>query len=213
MAQQPLLDLTVGQFLDELASGAATPGGGSAAALSGAMAAGLIAMVCNLSIGKKQYAAFEAEAQSILERAATLRATLQQLAQEDIDVFNRLMAAYRLPRETEADAAARKAAVQRMTRLATEVPLRTARAIADLLPLLAPLVRQGNRTAVSDVGAAAFLIQAAIPMALLNVEINLPAIEDQQFAREAHARAQDLTIGLEEEIAEITALVRERVKG
>ena len=212
MTHQPLIDQTVGQFLDELASGTATPGGGSAAALSGAMAASLIAMVCNLSVGKKQYAAFEAEAQSILARAEVLRGVLQHMAQEDIDVFNRLMASYRLPRETDADAAARKAAIQRVTRAATEAPLRTARAIADLLPLLAPLVRSGNRTAVSDVGAAVLLIQAALPMALLNVEINLLVIEDQQFVRETRARAEDLSVGLEEEIGEVLALVRERVR-
>ncbi len=213
MTQQPLLDQTVGQFLGDLASGAPTPGGGSAAALSGAMAAALVAMVANLSMGKKQYAAFEAEAQSILTRAEALRSVLQQLAQEDVDVFNRLMASYRLPRETEADAATRKAAIQRVTRAATEVPLRIARAIVDLVPLLAPLVRYGNRTAVSDVGAGALLIQACVPMALLNVEINVLVIEDQQYVRETRARAADLAVGLDEEISEVLTLVRERVRG
>jgi formiminotetrahydrofolate cyclodeaminase len=213
MTQQPLLDQTVGQFLDDLASGEPTPGGGSAAALSGAMAAALVAMVCNLSMGKKQYAAFEVEAQSILTRAEALRNVLQQLAQEDVDIFNRLMASYRLPRETDADAATRKAAIQRVTRAATEVPLRTARAIVDLVPLLAPLVRYGNRTAVSDVGAAALLIQAGVPMALLNVEINVLVIEDQQYVRETRARAADLAVGLDEEISEVLTLVRERVRG
>lgn len=213
MSEQPLLDRTVGQFLNDLASGAPTPGGGSAAALSGAVAAGLIAMVCNLSIGRKQYAAFEAEAQAILRQAEDLRATLQQLAQEDIDVFNRLMAAYRLPRMTDADAAARRAAIQHVLRAATDVPLQTARAIAQLLPLIPPLARDGNRTAVSDAGAAALLVQAAVPMALLNVEINLSMIDDQQFVREARAQVEDLTIGLQEEIAGVLLLIRDRVRG
>lgn len=213
MSEQPLLDRTVGQFLNDLASGAPTPGGGSAAALSGAVAAGLIAMVCNLSIGKKQYAGFEAEAQAILAQAEELRATLQRLAQEDIDVFNRLMAAYRLPRMTDADAATRRAAIQHVLRAATEVPLQIARAIAQLLPLLPPLARAGNRTAVSDAGAAAFLVQAAVPMALLNVEINLAMIDDLQFVREARAQVEDLTIGLQDEIAGVILLVRERVRG
>jgi methenyltetrahydrofolate cyclohydrolase len=213
MDTQPLLGQSVDQFLNQLASGAPTPGGGSAAALSGAMAAGLIAMVANLSIGKKQYLAFESEAQSILARAEALRSQLQQLVQDDVDVFNRLMAAYRLPRETEADAAARKAAIQRVTKAATDVPLRTARAIADLLPLLAPLARSGNRSAVSDVGAAAYLIQASVPMALLNVETNLPVIEDQQFALTTRAQVADLLVGLSDEIADVLLAVRERLRG
>ncbi len=207
----PLLHKTVGQFLDELASSAPTPGGGSVAALAGAMAAGLLTMVCDLTIGKKNHVDFEDEAKALRERAETLRAELQRLAQEDVEVFNRLMAAYKLPRTTEADAATRRAAIQRVTRSATEVPLRTARAIVGLLPLCAPLARHGNRSAVSDVGVSALLIQAAVPAALLNVEINLAVLDDPLFVREARAQADDLTIGLDEEVAGVMAIVRERL--
>jgi formiminotetrahydrofolate cyclodeaminase len=212
-ALEALMDETLGQFLDKLASGAATPGGGSAAAMSGAMAAGLIAMVCNLSLGKKQLADFEDEARSLLARAEELRGELQVLAQEDIAAFGRLMAAYRLPRQTEADAATRQAAIQNMTKKATDVPLRTARAAAALLPLCAPLARQGNRLAVSDIGVAALLIQATVPSALLNVDINLGVIEDQRFVREVRAQVADLTIGLQEEIVGVLSIVRERMRG
>ncbi len=213
MNEQPVLEHTVGTFLDALASGAPTPGGGSAAGLSGAMAAALIAMVCHLTIGKKQYAEFEAEAKSILSSAEIRRSELQILTQEDITAFNRLMAAYRLPRMTDADAALRKTAIQSATKLATDVPLRTARAIANLLPLCAPLARNGNRTAVSDVGAAILLIQAAIPMALLNVETNLLQLEDQNFVRAARAQVVDLTVGLSDEITGVLLVVRERLRG
>lgn len=206
-----LLHTTVAQFLDELASGAPTPGGGSVAALAGAMAAGLLTMVCDLTIGKKNHVDFEDEAKALRERAETLRAELQHLAQEDVEVFNRLMAAYKLPRTTEADAATRRAAIQRVTRSATEVPLRTARAIVGLLPLCAPLARHGNRSAVSDVGVSALLIQATVPAALLNVEINLAVLDDPLFVREARAQADDLTIGLDEEVAGVMAIVRERL--
>src|SRR4051812_9321341 len=95
---EQLLDKTVSQFLDELASSNPTPGGGSVAALTGAMSAGLVTMVCDLTIGKKQYAHFDDEARTLRERAESLRAELQELAQADVDVFNRLMAAYKLPR-------------------------------------------------------------------------------------------------------------------
>ena len=206
-----ILDQPVRQFLDELASSAPTPGGGAVAALSGAMAAGLITMVCDLTIGKQQYAEFEAQAQSLRARSEALRAELQQLAQADVEVFNNLSAAYKLPRTTEADAASRRAAIQKVMRQAAEVPLRVARAAVALLPLCAPLARDGNRRAVSDIGVAALLVQAAVPGALLNVEINLVALEDQLFVRETRAQAEDLTIGLDEEVAGVLVLVRERI--
>lgn len=206
-----ILDQPVRQFLGQLASKAPTPGGGSVAALSGAMAAGLLTMVCDLTIGKSQYADFEAEAQSLREQAEVLRAELEQLAQVDVDVFNNLMAAYKLPRTTDADAASRRAAIQKVTRQATEVPLRVARGAVGLLPLCAPLARQGARAAVSDVGVAVLLIQSTVPAALLNVEINLAVLEDQQFVRQTRAQAEDLTIGIDEEVAGVLRLVRERI--
>ena len=212
MSEQ-LLDKRLGTFLDELASGAPTPGGGSVAAITGAMAAGLITMVCDLTIGKKAYAAFEAEAQSVRERAEALRAELQRLAQADITVFGHLSAAYKLPKVTEADAATRKAAIQKVLRDATDVPLRTARAVVGLLPLCAPLEQHGNRTAVSDVAAAAILIRAAVPAALINVESNLAMLEDQLYVRQARAQVEDLTVGLDDEVESALALARARMQG
>lgn len=210
---QSLLETPLHQFLDELASGSPTPGGGSVAALSGAMAAGLVTMVCDLTIGKKSYADFDDEARALRERAETLRTELQRLAQEDIEVFNRLSAAYKLPRTTDADAASRRAAIQAVTKQASEVPLRTARAAVGLLPLCAPLARRGNRLVVSDIGVAALLIQAAVPSALLNVEINLGVLEDQLFIRDIRAQVEDLTIGLQEEVDGVITIVRERIAG
>lgn len=210
---EQLLDKRLGSFLDELASGAPTPGGGSVAALSGAMAAGLIVMVCDLTIGKPQYAEFEAEAADLRARAEALRRELQDLAQADVEVFGRLSAAYKLPRTTQADAAARRAAIQQVTRQASETPLRAARAAIALLPLCTPLARHGNRNAVSDIGVATLLIRAAAPSALLNVEINLGALEDQIFVRQARAQIEDLTIGLDEEAEGVLALVHERIAG
>lgn len=211
MAEQ-ILEHPVQQFLDELASSAPTPGGGSVAALTGAMAAGLLTMVCDLTVGKKTYAEFEDEAKTLRERAEAGRTALQRLAQEDIDVFGRLGAAYKLPRTTDADAANRRAAIQTVTRLATEVPLRMARALVDLVPLCAPLARHGSRLAVSDVGVAALLIKAAVPAALLNVEINLATLEDQLFVRTTRAQIEDLTIGLDEEVDGVLAMVHERIR-
>lgn len=208
-----LLDQPVRQFLAELASNAPAPGGGSVAALTGAMAAGLLTMVCDLTIGKKAYASFEGEARSIRVRAEALRAELQSFLQADVEVFSSLMDAYKLPKATENEVARRKDAIQLATRAATEVPLQSAQAAAALLPLCGPLARQGSRNAVSDVGVAAQLIRAAVPSALLNVDINLPVLEDAQFARDTRDAAASLTNGLERQVDEILALVRERIAG
>lgn len=210
MSEQ-LLNKRLNEFLNELASKAPTPGGGSVAAITGAMAAGLLVMVCDLTIGKKQYANFGAEAQAIRERAESLRLELQDLAQRDIDVFERLSSAYKLPRTTDADSANRRAAIQTVTKQATEVPLQTARAIAKLLVLCPPLAQSGNRLVVSDVGVAAALIQSAVPAALLNVEINLVSMEDTLFVQETRAHMEDLTMGINEEVAEVLKIVREQI--
>ncbi len=208
-----LLDQTVTQFLDVLASKAPTPGGGSVAAVSAAMAAGLLTMVCDLTMGKKAYAAFDAEAQQIRERAETHRATLQALADADVAAFERLSAAYKLPRATEADAASRRVAIQAATKHAADVPLEIARTTVQLLPLCAPLAQHGNRMAVSDVGVAALLIQAAVPSALLNVDINVAALEDQPTARALRAEASSLREGVQSQVGDILALVQQQIGG
>jgi methenyltetrahydrofolate cyclohydrolase len=210
MSEQ-LLDRPVRQFLDELASAAPAPGGGSVAALTGAMAAGLLTMVCDLTIGKQAYAAFEDEARSIRVRAEKRRTELQALLQADVEVFTRLMAAYKLPRATDADAANRKATIQQATRAATEVPLHIAQAVAALLPLCLPLAREGSRNAVSDVGVAAQLIRAAVPSALLNVDINLPALEDVLFVNQTRDQVAEITHGLEQQVDRVLAVVQERI--
>ncbi|MFN8502262.1 cyclodeaminase/cyclohydrolase family protein [Kouleothrix sp.] len=207
------LDAPLSGFLSALASGSATPGGGSVAALTGAQAAGLVAMVCNLTIGKKAYAAFEGEARELLAQAEARRAELAAFIQADTDAFDELMAAYKLPKASDDEIAARKAAIQAATMRATEVPLAMAAAARAVLPLCGPLAQHGSRTAVSDVGAAALAVRAAVPTALLNVEINLASIDDAAFAERARAQAAALVDGLDEQVAEVLATVRARIAG
>lgn len=208
---EPLETQPISVFLDALASQAPTPGGGSVAALSGAMAAGLISMVCALTIGKKQYAEFDAELRSVREHSEALRQELQRLVDADIEVFNRLSASYKLPRVTDADAATRQAAIQQVTRQAAEVPLHVARAAAALLPLCTSITNRCSRMIVSDVGVAAALAYATAQSAVLNVEINLAGLEDQRYVREARAQIEDLLIGLSEETEGIVSMVRGRI--
>lgn len=203
----------VGVFLDALASNTPTPGGGSVAGVSGAMAAGLVSMVCALTAGKKQYVEIEQEVRSIHDRAEALRGELQALAERDIEVFGRLAAAYKLPRTTDADAATRQAAIQQVTRLAAEVPLRTAQAAAAILPLCTALAPHVGRLIVSDIGVAAVLARATVQSAILNVEINLAGLEDQIYVRETRAQIEDLAVGIGEETEGIVAIVRARISG
>lgn len=205
------LERPLGHFLNELASGTPTPGGGSVAALIGAQAAALVTMVCDLTIGKKAYAAFEADARELRAQAETLRAEMQEFIRADSEAFDQIMAAFKLPKASDEEQAARKAAIQQATRVATEVPLAMASAARAVLPLCMPLVQRGNRNAVSDVGAAALAVRAAVPTALLNVAINLGSLEDAAFANQARAQSEALLAGLDEAVAEVLAAVHARI--
>ncbi len=205
-------DESVSAFLDTLASAAPTPGGGSAAALGGAMGAALISMVCNLTLGKERYAEVEGEMRDALDRAETLRHELQELAEADVTAFTRLSAAYKLPRTTESDIAIRRDAIQASLRRATEVPLRTARAAAAILPLCPAVAERGNQAAVSDVGVAALFAHAAVRSALLNVEINLRLLEDSIYIRQVRAEVARLTEGLSTEAERIVDVVAGKLK-
>lgn len=209
--EEHILDVGVSAFLDRLASSASTPGGGSAAALGGAMGAALISMVCNLTIGKSRYAEAEQEMREVRDRAETIRQELQGLVDEDIQVFNRLLAAYKLPRVTDADVAIRRDAIQAALHRATEVPLRTARSAAAIIPLCLPVAERGNQTAVSDAGVAAFFAHSAVRSALLNVEINLQLLEDRIYIRQVRAEVTRLTDGLAAEVERIDRAVMAKI--
>jgi methenyltetrahydrofolate cyclohydrolase len=202
-----LLNTTINDFLDQLATKEPVPGGGSVAAVSGAMAAGLISMVCSLTIGKKKYAEVEDDMHGLMDRAEALRHELQELAEADVDAFRRLSAAYKLPRETSADVAIRRDAIQKATIVATDVPLQTARAAANIVPLCRPAAEKGNSAAISDVGVAVLLAQAAVRSALLNVDINLHALEDALYVRQTRAQVSEITQSLSADTEAIMALV------
>jgi len=177
-------DTTTEQFLTELASRAATPGGGSAAAVMGAMGAALTAMVCHLTIGKKKYAAVEAELRSVLERADALRARLVYAIEEDVAAFNAVMAAYGMPKDTQDQQQDRHAAIQSALREATDAPLACARLCHEVIDLAAIVSEKGNSAVISDGGVAALAAHAALRSAALNVYVNAKAIEDRAFAED-----------------------------
>jgi formiminotetrahydrofolate cyclodeaminase len=175
-------DKSIQIFLDELASKSATPGGGSVSALLGAQSAALTSMVCNLTIGKPKYAEVEAEMQVLLQKSEALREKLTGLIKADVDVFNRLMAAYGLPKGTDEEKYARAEVIQAVLKAATEVPLDCARACAEAIKLSRCAANKGNPGVISDAGAAVMAGYGGLKSAALNVYINTGNLKDRQFA-------------------------------
>ena len=193
-----LTDKTVGGFIDELASKASTPGGGSAAALAGAMAASLVSMVCNLTVGKKGYESAQDSVASLLQRSEALRVKLMGLVEEDVAAFDTYSRAMKMPRETDEDRAARTAAIGTALKEATRVPLEIARAAGRVIDLCRPCAEDGNKWAVSDAGVAVLLAEAAVRAAALNVLINLGASKDEVFVATSRAELDSILKGTTE---------------
>ena len=183
---------TVEDFLEQLASAAPTPGGGSAAAIMGAMGAALVSMVCNVTLGKIGQEQAAAEMLAVRTESEMLRTRLMAMVDEDIAAFDSLMAAYKLPRTGDDDKAHRAAAIQAGLRRATEVPLDCARACAAIIALAARATAQGYRGVISDAGAGVVAAHAALRSAALNVYINAPALKDTEFARRSVAEIDAL---------------------
>jgi formiminotetrahydrofolate cyclodeaminase len=202
---------TIGDFLDDLASGKATPGGGAGAAVAGAMGAALLSMVANLTIGKKKYVAVEEELKGILNRTEEIRTEMTQLAQLDAHVFERVMGAYKMPKESETQASARDAAIQNTLMDATQVPLKVAAWAAELFDYAPTLAEKGNPNAVSDVGVGLLLADAAMKGALLNVDINLGLIQNEAFTSDVRKRVTALREGREALRERVMAAVAEKM--
>lgn len=185
-------DYTLNQYLHELASGDATPGGGSAAALIGALGAALVSMVGNLTIGRKKYAAVSEQMQEMVQAAGKLQEQLLVLVSEDTDVFNTVMAAYRLPKQTEPEQHAREAAINEALRTACSVPLRAADAAIAVLELAKLAAEQGNINAVSDAAVGSIAAYAALQSALLNVRINLKSLPQDDWSTQTAERVSSL---------------------
>ncbi len=184
--------MTLEQFHDELASASPAPGGGSAAAMAGALGAALVAMVARLTIGRKNYQDVNAEFENLLPRADALRAELLQLMVHDADAYRRVMDAYQLPKDTDAAKTARADAIQSALQHAANVPLRVAQACAEILEMAQRAAARGNKNAASDAGAGALMAEAGLRAALLNVEINLGLIQDERFVARLRAEIQPL---------------------
>jgi len=206
-------DLKIREFLEALASKEPVPGGGSGAALAGALGAALVSMVCNLTIGKKGYEEAWEQLTEVRQRSEGLRVRIMELLEADTQASSQVLDAYRLPRDTAEAKAARKEAIQAALRHAAEVPLQIAESCCEVVDLALPAAELGNRWAVSDAGVGALLAEAAMHAALLNVEINLASIDDATFVAATRQRMEAMSRECTQTKDRVQELVAQAIRG
>ncbi len=187
-----LVDMSVSDFVDELSSDSPAPGGGSVSALAGSLAAGLGAMVTNLTFGKKAY-------KDVFELMSELGTKLQSYKQsfidyidKDTDSFNKIMDAFKLPKKTEEQIAIRNQAIQEATKDATMIPFEVMTKITEIVDMLYEISQKGNQNSLSDAGVSLLMARSGLEGAYMNVLINLQGIEDQKFKNDIKSKADEL---------------------
>jgi len=187
-----LVDNRITEYLEKAAAGTAVPGGGSVAALNAALAAGLTEMVANLTIGKKGYEEVEEEMIALAGKASQLRNKLSAAVDQDADAYTEVMAAYRLPKTTDEEAALRKQKIQDAIKHAARVPLEVARNALAVIELAGQAIRKGNKNAASDGAVAAMNARTGALAAIYNVKINLGSINDDIFVDKLTQEVKEL---------------------
>jgi len=208
-----LIDEPVSRFVDELASNSPAPGGGSAAALAGAVGAALASMVCRLTIGKKKYERVETEMKDILLKSEELRDLFLRMIDRDAEAFRKVMEAYGLPKETDDQKALRSAAIQGATKEAALVPLELMKHVIDAFALAQAVAEKGNVNSASDAGVSALMLSAACESAALNVRINLAGIRDMEFVGWRTEEISSLLRTSGRKLEEILQIVNRRIAG
>jgi formiminotetrahydrofolate cyclodeaminase len=198
-------------YLDDLASDAPTPGGGSASALTGAMAAALASMVCRLTLNKPKYANVAAEIETLVQRTEQVRTRFQQLVQEDIEAYGQLSASYKLPRNTEEEREARSQAIQKRLEMAARVPLEMVENAASLMVACQRIAEIGNVNVLSDVVTASILASASAEGAAVMVRINLRYLKNAELVASLDERLQAALSQLEAGKGQVLECVRGRV--
>ena len=186
------IDQSMRHFLDKLASKSPEPGGGSVAALTGSLGAALVSMVSNLTLGKEKYKDVQPQIEQLLKESEKLRQEMQDLIQKDTEVYGGLSEVYKMPKNTDAEKAARSAKMQQALKLACQVPFEIGLKSLDVAKLALRAAEIGNVGAVSDAGVAVLLAQACAQSAALNVKINVNSIKDEAYNKETWTRMQDV---------------------
>ena len=187
-----LAELKTAEFVDLLASDAPAPGGGSAAALEGALGAALTAMVCGLTVGKKKYAEFQELAESAQAKATDLKARFVDVMDRDTEAFNVVSAAFGMPKATDEEKAARSAAIQEGLKGCTKTPFEMMELAVETLELTASILGKSNDSAASDLGVSALSLRSAIQGAWLNVLINIGSLKNKELAEDYRAKGETL---------------------
>lgn len=193
------LQKTLTEYLNELSSNSPTPGGGNVAALCGALSCSLGIMVCNLTIGKKKYADVESEMISIKNKLDAYQKEFINLAARDNEAFDKVMEAFKLPKESEAEKEYRSSKIEEATLGAAEIPNEVIKNCREILPQIKIVVDKGNKNSLSDAGVAVSLIHTAARGAYLNVLINCASLNNQTIANEIKKGADILTDEIERE--------------
>jgi glutamate formiminotransferase/formiminotetrahydrofolate cyclodeaminase len=188
----PLASMKVNSFLSELASNSPAPGGGSVAALSGALGCALTSMVCNLTVGKEKYADVQDEIKDVLKKSEKLRNQLTVLIDKDTEAFNDVMKAFKMSKETEDQKKKRSKAIQDGYKTAASVPLETVKTCEKILDLSRTIAEKGNQNSITDAAVSALMAQAGVESAILNVRINLGSIKDEKFVDKVSSEIENL---------------------
>ncbi len=204
-------EMTLKEYSDALASANPTPGGGTASAIALSQGAALTIMVANLTIGKERWKEGRTDAEWSKGIAEELIEVGYELAAEDAHAFDQVMAAYKMPKDTESEISERKAAIHAQTLNAAVVPMKTARMALNLLSSLPALAATGNANAVTDVGVAGLLLSAACKGALFNVEINLNSLPEE-MAVDLRNELEDIRVKCRDTSRSVMHAVHDRMQ-
>ncbi len=200
-------NMTINEFAKIVASDSPVPGGGSIAALCGALGAALAGMVANLTVGKKKYANSKEEMTDIIIKASLLREKLLNYIEEDSLAYNKVTEAYRLSKETEEERFYRRDRIQESLKVAASVPLKVAETSFEIFPLAEAVVLRGNASSVTDALVGAMMARTGVLSAVLNIRINLASIKDDEFVKELKDKAdvlEERTYKYEKEILKLS---------
>jgi glutamate formiminotransferase / formiminotetrahydrofolate cyclodeaminase len=207
----PLASMKINSFLSELASSSPAPGGGSVAALSGALGAALTSMVCNLTVGKEKYEDFKDEIKKVLKQSEKIRKNLEELIDEDTNAFNDVIKAFKMPKETDEQKKKRSEAIQHGYKTAAQVPLKTAHTCAEILDVAKVVAEKGNTNSITDAAVSALMAQAGVIGAILNVKINLGSIKDEEFVKKLSSELDSLEEKTRNKTDEILNIVNNKM--
>jgi formiminotetrahydrofolate cyclodeaminase len=187
-----LIDLSIKEFLAKTAGSDPVPGGGSIAALNGAIASGLAEMVANLTIGKKKYEDREEQMKQLAASANNHRVFFLEDIDADSDAYNKVFDAFKLPKETDEEKAERSKQIQAATKIAAEVPMEVARRAYTIMDMIAEVAENGNQNAITDACVSMMSARTAVLGAILNVKINLSSLKDEEYVAKMKAECDQL---------------------